>query len=127
MEGTALALPGDDTIYTATRANSHFTKRRQYRVTARGLEPVRQPFYAVDLDTVALRPLVIHATPDETAPVAALPTGAPLRVVLTDDQEDARGRRCFLVKTAGGLLGWVWVKSTQYRAEDIDGISFWGD
>jgi len=127
VDATVLAIPGDDTVFTATRANSHFTRRQQYRLTSAGLKLLRQPYFAVDLDTVALKPLALYATPAGNDLVTTLPPGAPLRVVLTDDQPDAHGRRCFLVKTPGGLLGWAWVKSTQYPAEDIAGISFWGD
>jgi hypothetical protein len=127
IPGTAVAIPGNGFVYAATRTNSYFTKRRKYAVSPGGLRELPQPFYSVALKTRALKPITMYASPDEDAVVAQLPAGHALEVVLTDDKQDKQSRTCFLVKTPMGLLGWVWVPSSQYRADTIEGISWWGD
>ena len=67
------------------------------------------------------------ATPKEDVVVAQLDAGHAVEVVLTDDRADKQSRTCFLVKTPAGILGWAWVPFEQYRAQTIDGISWWGD
>lgn len=127
VQGTALAIPGKGAILVASRHNNYFTKRQKYLLTPKGLEEVPQPFFAVGLKTRALKPITLYATPMEDIVVAQLSAGHAIEVVLTDDKHDKQSRTCFLVKTPGGILGWVWVPSSQFKSDTIDGISWWGD
>jgi hypothetical protein len=127
IPATALAIPANGFVYTATRANSHFTKRRKYAASPDGLRELPQPFYSVGLQTRAIKPITLYSSPKEDAVVAQLAAGHAIEVVLTDDQPDKQSRTCFLVRTPMGLLGWVWVPSSQFRADTIEGISWWGD
>ena len=127
VPATAIAIPGNGSIFAATRTNSYFTKRRKYTVSPDGLRELPQPYFSVGLKTRAIKPVTLYASPNERDVVAQLPAGHELEVVLTDDRQDKQSRTCFLVKTPMGLLGWVWVPSSQYRADTIEGISWWGD
>lgn len=59
--------------------------------------------------------------------IAQLAAGHAVEVVLTDDEQDKQSCTCFLVKTPGGVLGWVWVPSSQFKADTLEVISWWGD
>ena len=127
IHATALGLPDDGTLFAASRANSHFTKRRRYQVTERGIAEIKRPFYYVGLITRTMKPLDLYFTPTSDLVVATLATGAEIEVLTTDDKPNKQGSTSYFVRTSEGLTGWVWVPSSQYRADTIEGISFWGD
>jgi hypothetical protein len=127
MPGTALALYGNGVAYVSNRCNNMFTKRTKYLFSDTGIMEVHQPYFYVGLSTHTLAPLTLFDSPKENQIIAQLPKGTPVEVLLTDDARDERRRTCFLIKTPFGLLGWAWIPETQYKAETIEGISFWGD
>jgi hypothetical protein len=127
IPATALGLPDDGTLFAASRANSHFTKRRRFQLTERGIAEIPRPFYYVGLTTRTLKPLDLYFTPSADVVVATLASGAEIEVLTTDDKPDKQGNTSYFVRTAEGLTGWVWVPTSQYKAGTIEGITFWGD
>jgi hypothetical protein len=127
IPATALGLPDDGTLFAATRANSHFTKRRRYQVTERGAAEIPRPFWYVGLMTRTLKPVDLYFTPTSDVVVATLATGAEIEVLTTDDKPNKQGSTSYFVRTSEGLTGWVWVPTSQYKSDTIEGITFWGD
>lgn len=127
LYGTALALPGNGAAYIAGRHNELFTRRSKYRYTPGGMSKVEQPFAYIGLKTRTLTAITIYSTPDEKTPVAQLPQGTEIEVLLANEQIEQRQEICLLLKTPLGLVGWAWVPYGQYQATAIQGISYWGD
>jgi hypothetical protein len=127
LPGTALAVPGNGSIYAANRFNNTFTRRTKHLYTPTGLTEVSQPYFYVGLKTHTLTPLTIYTEPHEQNVVARLPKGSEIEVLLTDDKRDQRRGTCFLMRTPFGLLGWAWIPDSQYFSYTIEGLSFWGD
>jgi hypothetical protein len=127
VAGAAVAIPGNGFLYTANRSNNYFTRRAKFIYEPTGLREVHQPYYLVGLKTHTLKPVTLYDSPKGGSEVAQLPAGSDIEVVLANDEEDADSRACFLVKTPFGLLGWVWVPSSQVESTVIEGISWWGD
>lgn len=127
IPATALGLPDDGSLFAASRANSHFTKRRRFQVSEQGITEIPRPFYYVGLATRTLKPLDLYFTPNSDLVVATLAAGAEIEVLTTDDKPDTEGSTSYFVRTAEGLTGWVWVPTSQYKADTIEGITYWGD
>jgi len=127
LPGTALALPGNGSVYVANRFNETFTRRTKYTYSASGLTQVSQPYFYVGLKTRTLTPLTLYAKPNEAQIVAQLPKGSEIEVLLTDGGHDKKNRTSFLAATPFGLVGWVWITSSQYFSSEVEGISYWGD
>jgi hypothetical protein len=77
--------------------------------------------------TRTLKPVDLYFTPTSEVVVATLATGAEIEVLTTDDKPDKQGNTSYFVRTSEGLTGWIWVPTSQYRADTIEGITFWGD
>lgn len=127
IPATALALPDDGSLFAATRSNSQFTKRSRFQVTEHGVKEIPQSYYYVGLKTWTLKPVDLYFTPDSDTVVAQLATGTKLEVLTTDDKPNKQGSTSYFVRTSEGLTGFVWVPTSQYKADTIEGITWWGD
>ncbi len=125
---SALVIPSNGFVYSSNRFNNMYTEREKYLVKSEGLIEVQQPYSYVGLKSKVIKPLTLYSTPDKgSAIVAQLPKGSDVEVLLTDGKRSNNSEMSFLVKTPFGLLGWVWIFESQYDAEAIEGISWWGD
>lgn len=127
IPATALGLPDDGTLFAASRANSHFTKRRRFKVTERGVTEIPRPFWYVGHMSRTLKPVDLYFAPHTDVVVATLATGAEIEVLTTDDKPNKQGSTSYFIRTSEGLTGWIWVPTSQYKADTIEGITFWGD
>lgn len=125
--GTALAIPGNGSVYVSNRFNNNFTRRQKFSFTPSGLIEVKQPYSYVGIKTQTLTPLTLYFDSSATKPVAQLPKGSSIEVILTDEKSNNAKETRYLVKTPFGLLGWVWIPSFQNNSTVIDGIFFQGD
>ncbi|MDH4224083.1 MAG: hypothetical protein OEW12_00365 [Deltaproteobacteria bacterium] len=130
LEGTALSVPGNGSVFVATRLNSTYTHRRKYRVSATGLAEVRQPYYSVGFKTKVLKPVTLYSAQDGKEEVARLPEGADIEVVLFDPAKPMDSLN-YLVKTPFGLLGWIAIPTIGPQSDPstltIEGMNHWGE
>jgi hypothetical protein len=118
--GTELYLPGNGSLYVSGHTNSLFNHRTKYDLKGGKFSEVKQPFYYVGLDSKALRDITIYSDKKLAFPVANIPTGAMLSVLVNEGD-------FFLIKTQFGLLGWVHFKPERLDDNLIEGLFFMGD
>ncbi len=119
LPGTQLYIPGNGALYLAGHSNSMFDRRRKFELRDGVIAETPQPYLAVDLTSRAKVALTLYASQTLQQPVASLPVGSELTVVLADGDY-------YLLRTPFGLLGWVKIESTQ-ASEVVEGLFFAGD
>lgn len=97
-----------------------FNYREKYELKGGELVAVKQPFWSVGLDTTALAAITIYSDKSLTSPVATIPKGGSLSVILNED-------KFYLIKTPFGLLGWIEYNYPEIEQGPIKGLFFNGD
>ena len=130
LAGTALSVPGNGSVYVASRQNATYTRRGKYRFSAQGFTEIRQPFHSVGFRTKTLKPIVLLAAPEGTEEVARLPAGAEIEGVLFDPAKPLDSAN-YLVRTPFGLLGWVRIPRVGPQSDpallNVEGMNHWGE
>lgn len=120
LTGIELFLPGNGSAYVSGHTNSLFDHRRKFELKDDKLVEVKQAFSYVGLASKALRSITIHADKKLSQPVAIIPAGGALTVVLNEGEH-------YLIKTPFGLLGWIRYSASPQQADLIEGLYFKGD
>lgn len=118
--GTELYLSGNGSVYVSGHTNNFYNQRSKFELKGEKFVEVKQPFYYVGLDSKALRDITIYSDKKQTLPVANIPTGTKLSVLLNEGD-------FYLIKTQFGLLGWVRYKPERLDDNLIEGLFFMGD
>ena len=130
LAGSAISVPGNGSVYVASRQNATYTRRGKYRISAQGFTEIRQPFHSVGFKTKTLKPIVLFAAQEGTEEVARLPEGADIEVVLFDPAKPLDSAN-YLVRTPFGLLGWVKIPSVGPHSDparlNVEGMNHWGE
>lgn len=128
LGGQRFIFPGNGALYTDGKNDQSFDIRRKYTWHDGQLTEVKQPFYYVGLDSRTLVDLDMYSSKDFRQPVAHLPKGARVTVLLNevvDKGNDEYDVGNYLVKTPFGLVGWI--RSTVDQPPVIDGLLYHGD
>jgi len=128
LGGERFIFPGNGVLYTDGKNDERFDVRRKYTWHDGKLTEVKQPFYYVGLDSRTLVDLDIYSSKDFRQPVAHLPKGTTVTVLLNevvDKGNDEYDVGNCLVKTPFGLVGWV--RSTVDQPPVIDDLLYHGD
>jgi hypothetical protein len=115
-----LVIPGNGYIYSIARANQICRTHKKYLIDDYNMEEVKQPFYYVGTESEALEDITLYQDTPFTTPVAKLPKGSQLTVLLMGE------KKRLLIKTPFGLTGWYKLKNDYPRSE-LKGIFFAGD
>lgn len=118
LPGLEIWLPGNGALYVAGHTNSMFTTCRKYLVRQDHVEEVRQPVYAVDLDTRTRAPLILYADTVMAQVVEQVRAGEPVSVLASQGD-------WFLLRTWFGLAGWA--RITQPWDGPVEGLYWAGD
>lgn len=121
IPGEELIIPGNGVIYSSGFANMMFNTRRKFQFSGGLVEEVKQPYYYVGLTTNVKRAITLHEDLTYKKPVAQLPEGANVEVLLSKGND-------YLLKTPFGLVGWFKINyGEQCGSEAIEGICYHGD
>jgi len=113
-----LFIPGNNFIYSQSRTDQMFKKRRKFAISRGQLFEVTQPYYYVGISTKTNKPIQIYSDIDLTLPLASLPKGNEVEILLNKDDK-------YLVKTPFGLVGWIKIPITPKTV--FDDLFFKGD
>ena len=102
VEADEIYIPGNGYIYTK---RDHIARKYRFYPDGR-IEEIPQPFYYIGIKDRTRRPVQIYSDERLTRPVARLPKGYPVEILLG---KNCVGDYCeqYLVKTAFGLTGWL--------------------
>lgn len=118
--GLELFVPGNGAVYVTGHTNNHYNQRKTFVLKNGKLVEIRQPFYYVGLDSKAKQDITIFSDKSEKEPVASIPSGAQLTVLLNEGEH-------YLIKTPMGLVGWARFVDHGQGAELIEGLYYRGD
>jgi hypothetical protein len=108
-------------MYTSGLADQMFNTRKKFVLHNGTIEEVHQPFYYVGLKTKVKKAITIFDDPLYEKPIAQLPEGAQVEVLLNKEND-------YLVKTPFGLVGWLKINyGEQCGSESVEGVCFHGD
>jgi hypothetical protein len=116
---TGIVIPGNGFIYTSGHTNNMFDERKKFELRKGLFVEVKQPFYFVGLASKTKKSITLYAAKNLKGPVAALPAGSPVTVLVNEG-------KFYLVKTEFGLVGWVKIDPNNSE-ETIDGLVYAGD
>jgi hypothetical protein len=120
LSGLRFIFPGNGHIYVDGHMGTMFNQRRKFSWQNDEFVEVVQPFFYVGLESKTRREIRIFASKALEEPVALLPKGAPVAVLLADGD-------FYLLRTAFGLVGWIKVDVVLQDESPIDGLFFAGD
>lgn len=120
--GLRFILPGNGKVYVDGHMDTNFNERHKFEWKDGAFVEVKQPFLYVGLDSTTIKSLVLYSERDFKNPVAQLPTGSTVTVLL-----NVSGTDDYLLKTPFGLVGWTKITTEAHNATVINGIYFQGD
>ena len=118
--GIELFIPGNGSVYVSGHTNSLFDHRQKYVLKGMKLVEAQQPFFYVGLESVALREITIYSDKTLSTPVAVIPNGGKLSILVNEGDY-------FLIKTPFGLLGWTKYRPERLGEDFVKGLFFNGD
>ncbi|MCC7223060.1 MAG: hypothetical protein IT273_04990 [Chitinophagales bacterium] len=135
-----LVVASNGLLYTSGHTNTMYDKHCKYELERDTIVEVKQPFYYIGLASELYKPFTLYADREMTQPIAQLPKGSKVTVVLAEeypnpDMPDYPLER-FLFATPFGLTGWTRIESMQADGSDdpaaeymtgVKGIYFAGD
>jgi len=101
--GLLLVIPGNGNLYISGHTNNYYDQKKKFVVKEDQIQEVKQPFYYVGLQSRALRDVTITSDKSGRDPVAHIPKGGRMTVLIDDDGH-------YLLKTPFGLLGWLHIE-----------------
>jgi hypothetical protein len=126
IDGDILAIPSPGEIHLYQRTNSLFPRHRRFRLIRDSVVEVPSTQHRIGLKTVALARFRLRKSFEDSTLVAWVEVGDSVEVV--EAREPGYGEDTpFLVKTAGGGLGWVRIGYWQCNLALMKGICFYGD
>lgn len=118
--GLELFIPGNGAVYVTGHTNNHYNQRKKFIMKNGKLVEIRQPFYYVGLDSKAKQDITLFSDKSEKEPVASIPSGTKLTVLLSQGEH-------YLIKTPMGLVGWAHFVDHGQGAQLIEGLYYRGD
>jgi hypothetical protein len=118
-----IVIPGNGSIYTSGHLNE-FNLRRKFTFDGKTFKEDKQPFYYIGLKSVTLKEVKLFSDKELTTPLAVLPAGYEVEVLLAEQPFD---NKVYLIRTSYGLTGWAALKAEQYKSVDIEGLFYNND
>ena len=126
VQGTGFHFKGK-TIYVDGCSNTLFDVKRKFIYENGIYREVKQPFYYVNITGTLNRDITIFQTKNLSKPVAFLPKGYSIDVVLSEFGKEDDRTDYFLIKTKFGLLGWIKLEMGDWYGGLLDNLYFCGD
>lgn len=122
---SSLIIPGNGSIYSIDRYYENFETRRKYSLKNGKIIEEKQPFYSVNLNSYALRPIDIYSDLELKNKLASIPANGRIEIILCTDSNSRSD--IYLVRTSFGLIGWAKLIAGQYQSVDVEGLYYNGD
>lgn len=109
IQGKKLNYAGEGVFLISGHTNNMFDTKRKIVFDGRNFKEIHQPFYAIDITSVALIEGTAHQTAnDKSLSVFSFKKGEELKILGSDQKQEY-----FLIKNKDGLTGWVHISFTQ--------------
>ncbi|MDZ7822115.1 MAG: hypothetical protein U5N26_10065 [Candidatus Marinimicrobia bacterium] len=120
-----LHLKGNGVIIARGSVNEMFTVNRKYLLENGRVREIKQPFYAVNLQSRTLESFPVYRSRRLRHTVTTVSAGENVNVLLAEFRDDYR---YYLIRSESGLCGWIKVKKGVWINDTpIKDLYFHGD
>lgn len=101
--GTRMSYLSNGVFLVSGHTNNMFDVKRKIFFDGKKFEEIKQPFYVIDLSSIALVDGSAHQVTSEKSPVVfSFKKNEELKILLSDSKQEY-----FLIKNKDGLSGWI--------------------